>query len=147
MTDADRVRHLDLARPSGWRSVLAEAPTVAAAMAAGRLGPLRIWPAGGARLSPAAGPGWAAAGDAALSFDPLSSQGILQALRGGAFAGFACADMLAGDSAGAVRRLQSHVAATAAAYTGTHAETYGREDRWPKSPFWARRQAILAAVA
>ena len=33
-----------------------------------------------AALDPCAGPGWVAAGDAALSFDPVSSQGLLNAL-------------------------------------------------------------------
>ncbi|MEV0530973.1 FAD-dependent monooxygenase [Kitasatospora sp. NPDC050463] len=47
----------------------------------------RWTPAHGLRLSPAAGPGWVAAGDAALAFDPLSSQGILTALHTGARAG------------------------------------------------------------
>ena len=32
-------------------------------------------------LQPAVGPGWVAAGDAAMTVDPLSSQGILNALR------------------------------------------------------------------
>ncbi|MDQ0462649.1 flavin-dependent dehydrogenase [Caulobacter ginsengisoli] len=143
MTDADQVRALGLASPTAWRR--AATPAIAAAVS--RLGPLRVWPAGGSRLTPAAGPGWAAAGDAAVSFDPLSSQGITQALRGGAFAGFAAADMLAGDAAGAVRRLEAHVTATWAAYSQTHADTYAREDRWPGSPFWLRRRGRALAVA
>ena len=36
-----------------------------------------------ARLQPLAGPAWFAAGDAACSFDPLSSQGLLNALYSG----------------------------------------------------------------
>jgi hypothetical protein len=36
--------------------------------------------AGGTTLLPATGDRWAAAGDAALSFDPLSAQGLLDAL-------------------------------------------------------------------
>jgi flavin-dependent dehydrogenase len=143
MTDAAQVRALDLAAPTGWRRALT--PAIAAATT--RLGPIRIWPAGGARLTPAAGPGWAAAGDAAVSFDPLSSQGITQALRGGAFAGFAAADMLAGDVAGAARRLEAYVSATFAAYSQTHAEVYARETRWAGRPFWLRRQGRALAVA
>jgi flavin-dependent dehydrogenase len=42
--------------------------------------------AGGARLEPLHGNGWLACGDAALSFDPLSSQGLLTALYSGKFA-------------------------------------------------------------
>jgi flavin-dependent dehydrogenase len=42
--------------------------------------------AGGGRLEYSAGEGWLACGDAALAFDPLSSQGILSALYGGMLA-------------------------------------------------------------
>jgi flavin-dependent dehydrogenase len=42
--------------------------------------------AGGARLEPLHGNGWLACGDAALSFDPLSSQGLLTALYSGKLA-------------------------------------------------------------
>jgi flavin-dependent dehydrogenase len=42
--------------------------------------------AGGARLEPFHGDGWLACGDAALSFDPLSSQGLLTALYSGKLA-------------------------------------------------------------
>ncbi len=143
MTEASSVRALELASPAGWRRAIT--PAIAAAVS--RLGPLKTWPAGHGRLTPVAGPGWAATGDAAISFDPLSSQGIAQALRGGAFAGFAAADMLAGDGAGAARRLEAHVAATWAAYSATHAENYAREFRWPNSPFWLRRRVKALAVA
>jgi flavin-dependent dehydrogenase len=42
--------------------------------------------AGSARLEPFHGDGWLACGDAALSFDPLSSQGLLTALYSGKLA-------------------------------------------------------------
>ncbi len=48
-----------------------------------RLGPTRGAEASGARLDRFSGAGWIAAGDAALSFDPLSSQGIFNALYTG----------------------------------------------------------------
>lgn len=141
MTEGAEVKALDLTRPTGWRRAAPEA------FQAERLGPLRVFPAGGGRLDRVAGPGWAAAGDAAVSFDPLSSQGITQALRGGAFAGYAVADMLAGDTARAVQRLEAHRTATWAAYAAAHAEVYGREGRWPESPFWLGRRARALAAA
>jgi hypothetical protein len=39
------------------------------------------------RVSPAAGPGWLLAGDAAASLDPTSSKGVLKALLSGTMAG------------------------------------------------------------
>lgn len=140
MTEGAEVKAQNLARPNGWRRAAPEA------FQAERLGPLRVFPAGGGRLDRVAGPGWAAAGDAAVSFDPLSSQGIAQALRGGAFAGYAVADMLAGDSQ-AASRLNAHAAAVWAGYAQAHARTYSREGRWGSSSFWARRRVARLAAA
>jgi flavin-dependent dehydrogenase len=81
------------------------------------------------------GPGWAATGDAAVSFDPLSSQGVVTALVMGREAGRLAAGLVsAADYAaeyGAL--LDEHVA--------LQREYYALETRWPDSPFWARRQA------
>lgn len=43
------------------------------------------------------GDGWLATGDAAAAFDPITSQGLFNALSGGFFAGQAAADAIAGD--------------------------------------------------
>ncbi|APX10645.1 NAD(P)/FAD-dependent oxidoreductase [Tateyamaria omphalii] len=42
--------------------------------------------------------GWVATGDAAAAFDPISSQGLFNALSGGFFAGNAVADAIGGDA-------------------------------------------------
>lgn len=47
-------------------------------------------------LTPMAGRGWLAAGDAAAAFDPIASQGLFNALSGGFFAGNAAADTVLG---------------------------------------------------
>lgn len=89
-------------------------------------------------LQPFAGPGWTAAGDAALSFDPLSSQGLLTALFTGRAAAQAIAATLAGAEhamAGYARRLS----AIRQAYQANLALYYGVERRWAAEPFWARR--------
>jgi flavin-dependent dehydrogenase len=95
--------------------------------------------AGVAHLEQLAGCGWVAAGDAALSFDPLSSQGILTALLMGSGAGHAIAAILMrGDRQPLVwwgteyaRLLETHLRLRAA--------FYALERRWPNAPFWARR--------
>jgi len=70
--------------PDSWtarlRSTRFLAPLVAAA---GPFGAPLGSPAGGSRLEPCRGEGWAACGDAAMAFDPLSSQGLLGAMAGG----------------------------------------------------------------
>ena len=90
------------------------------------------------RVQPAAGAGWVAAGDAAMSFDPLSSQGILKALRTGKIASFVALDCLAGNSA-SIGRYEATITADYEAYRRVKATFYAMETRWPLSPFWARR--------
>ncbi|MBV9775001.1 MAG: NAD(P)/FAD-dependent oxidoreductase [Gemmatimonadetes bacterium] len=94
--------------------------------------------AGSARLDRFVGEGWIGAGDAALSFDPLSSQGILTALYTGMLAGRALHAHLAGDGAALpayVDRLeQIHLV-----YERNRAAFYGFEARWTRLPFWSRR--------
>lgn len=95
----------------------------------------------GACLPQVAGPGWFACGDAAGSFDPLSSQGLFNALYTGLAAGQAADRALAGDDAGAQALHQRRLADIRAAYRAHLADWYGLERRWPQSPFWARRHS------
>lgn len=137
----------DLAPPAGLRD---GASLLAAARALPGMGPLlaasRFVPDGGAmataahsaRLDAAAGPGWLAAGDAAISFDPLSSQGIFNALYTGLCAAEAAGRALEGDAA-AHAGYNSEIAAIGEAYRIHLAYCYGRERRWPSAPFWRRR--------
>jgi flavin-dependent dehydrogenase len=87
------------------------------------------------------GPGWAATGDAAVAFDPLSSQGLVTALVMGREAGCVAAGLVsATDYAAEYRSLLDEHLALRRAY-------YAMETRWPDSPFWARRQRRLATPA
>ncbi|MFG1272749.1 NAD(P)/FAD-dependent oxidoreductase [Xanthobacter flavus] len=86
------------------------------------------------------GPRWCAAGDAAMTFDPLSSQGISAAILMGARAGGLVAAALAGEGAA--------FAAWAEDYRTLQGETadLGRhyalmETRWRDAPFWSRRRS------
>jgi len=100
--------------------------------------PARICAAHGARLASAAGPGWLAVGDAAMSFDPLSSQGLFHALYTGMKGGEAAARLLAGDGeAGAA--FAAALEPVWDAYLSHRAIYYGMERRWPDAPFWRRR--------
>jgi flavin-dependent dehydrogenase len=81
-----------------------------------------------------------AAGDAAMTFDPLSSQGILKALRSGKLASFVAVDFL-------LRGVDTHERYTRLAraeydeYEWVKRTYYSEERRWPAAPFWARRHA------
>jgi flavin-dependent dehydrogenase len=101
--------------------------------------------AGSACLVPFAGPGWLAAGDAALSFDPLSSQGILTSLYTGMLAGQALHAHLSGES-GALARYLHRLGAIGEAYWRNRAAFYAYEARWPERPFWRRRSGMLSEV-
>ncbi|WP_035060982.1 tryptophan 7-halogenase [Andreprevotia chitinilytica] len=89
--------------------------------------------------TPPAGPGWFAVGDAAISFDPLSSQGLFNALYTGLAAAEACDRGLRGDataSDGYCHELES----IATAYRQHLGFWYGEEKRWRDAVFWQRRQ-------
>lgn len=86
----------------------------------------------------AAGDGWLAAGDAAMALDPLSSQGLFNALATGLEAGDATLALLAGDDR-ASQRYAERMRQIWHAYLRHHALYYSMEHRWPQSPFWRRR--------
>src|SRR4029434_4989904 len=59
----------------------------------------RVVAANSSRLDSVSGHGWLAVGDAAMAFDPLSSQGLMHALASGMRAGEALHSCLAGEAA------------------------------------------------
>lgn len=84
--------------PGIWMKALEETKHVSSLIEQSRhiLGP-RACDARGAYLEQAQGKGWLAVGDAALAFDPLSSQGIFNALYTGMRGGQAVIKALEGD--------------------------------------------------
>jgi flavin-dependent dehydrogenase len=93
----------------------------------------------GASLTPVAGHGWLAAGDAALAFDPLAAQGLFNAMYLGLAAAEAAHRHLAGDET-ALADYGAEVSAIREAYRMRHAAWYQLESRWPDQPFWSRRR-------
>jgi hypothetical protein len=87
-------------------------------------------------LHPVAGPRWLAIGDAASSFDPLSSQGIAKALR----AGLRAADVI---RTGRDEAYGQQIAAEFERYLETREHFYRIEARWPQHPFWNRRHGKI----
>ncbi|MFJ2212277.1 NAD(P)/FAD-dependent oxidoreductase [Streptomyces sp. NPDC101062] len=101
---------------------------------------LRRAPAHSVFLDRVWGDGWVAAGDAAVAFDPLSSQGVLTALYTGMGAGQAVDARLRGDAA-ALAGYEDGVRRARAAYVRGHRIVHARETRWAHRVFWARRLA------
>lgn len=124
-----------------WRRLLAESTFTRERLAANDYGLAnapRFASAGSAILQPVAGPGWAACGDAAASFDPLSSHGIATALATGTDAAQACEALQFGDDA-PMERYSDRVRRSFALYLDAKAQVYAQESRWPGARFWAAR--------
>jgi flavin-dependent dehydrogenase len=139
MTDADLLTPEAISAPV-WEAALAQAPHTAERRdRATRIGSPRAWPAGSDTLSPPLGEGWVAAGDAAASFDPLSSLGVGHAVASGIQAARIVENRLMGDDALA-EVYPDDLARHRAAYMARRAAFYAAETRFPDAPFWRRRQ-------
>lgn len=92
------------------------------------------------RLDQFTGRNWIATGDAALSFDPLSSKGICNALYTGLRGGQAVLAALGGDSA-AIVHYASHLTEIYRVYLLQLIQMYAAESRWRDQRFWAGRIA------
>jgi flavin-dependent dehydrogenase len=104
-----------------------------------------VHPAESRRLDPCIGLGWVAAGDAAAAFDPLSSLGIGHALTSGIQAARIVDERLRGNEELALA-YPTDVLRHVSAFLDSRYRLYAAEQRWPLSPFWARRHAQQAAA-
>lgn len=95
------------------------------------------------RLDAMSGARWLAIGDAAMAFDPLSSQGIVKAFDHAQRAATSIAAYLAGEGH-ALARLASEFEGEYADYRGRRTSYYRMETRWRGAPFWQRRHAEIA---
>ena len=140
MTDADLFGKASKRTPNYWQQQRRKAPHTSARIESRALesGPF-IFAANSSRLSHLAGKNWLAVGDAAMAFDPLSSQGVYNALMSGLLAAAAIECSCDGDH----RELHRYAAAIEdnfAKYLVVREKYYRRETRWPNSPFWKRRR-------
>ncbi len=109
-------------------------------------GPPQLTSAGTAWLEPVAGKAWAAAGDAAASFDPLSSHGIASALWSGRSAANAALAALQGDRAPLARYAQT-IAQAVENFLAQRRAVYAQERRFAGHPFWRRRAQTVNSAA
>jgi flavin-dependent dehydrogenase len=87
------------------------------------------------RLEQFSGDGWLAIGDAAMSFDPLSGQGILKAMQ----LGIKAAEVVTGKSLESRASFDQWNEATWNQFAQSRSSYYSMERRWPDPVFWARR--------
>jgi flavin-dependent dehydrogenase len=91
------------------------------------------------RLDEPAGEGWLAVGDAAMSFDPLSSEGISKGVEWGKRAAAVAAALCRNDRS-ELRGYEREIERTFSEYLMTRYRYYAAEARWPECPFWRRRR-------
>lgn len=163
-TDVDLVSPAIRHDPVSWHAMLLKAPSIGSLVhEAGARAPetLRVLAADSRRLRqpqargtptrrvrPALQPVLVAAGDAAMAFDPLSSQGILSAIQSAEESVAEVLACLSGDSEAVARTsaVRGQVAEERwSRYVERLRVAYRDEQRWPDSPFWARRHARSAA--
>jgi flavin-dependent dehydrogenase len=118
--------------PEGFQTLVALTRYVSRRLDGGA-SQLAVVSAATTRLESFHGPEWLAAGDAAMTFDPLSSQGIYTALYGGMKAAEAL-------QSGSADVLAESLGRVFDAYLQNRRIYYGDEQRWPESPFWRSRQ-------
>lgn len=118
--------HTEAATAASWHERLARTRYLAPLLeGAGDFPPPRGSPAGGARLVPFGGDGWAACGDAAMAFDPLSSQGLLGAMAGGEMLATA---LLAGNRGAALAGYGARLDEIWRIYADRRASYYARDN-------------------
>lgn len=143
-TDADLARETRARDDAGWEALLEKAPHTRRRLLGARFEEApRLRPADSVILdrlaaNDAAGGAWLAVGDAASTFDPLSSHGIVKALRQATFAAYAIADHLRGDGA-ALEKYAAILRREFSDFLSAKRDFYREENRWPSSPFWRRR--------
>jgi flavin-dependent dehydrogenase len=90
-------------------------------------------------LEQVGGHNWLAVGDAAMAWDPLSSQGLTNALRTGILAAHTIVEAHR-ERTSDLSRYEATIAQDFKEYQRLRLHFYGRARRWPQSPFWKRRQ-------
>lgn len=128
------VTDVDLVGPDrlrAWSEALAQAPTIHALVGSTVVDGVAVFPAGATYREEIHGDRWVAVGDAAVSVDPLSSQGLITGIVMAAHA----ARLVGGDLADWERNYR----AVLAEHEEARAWLYSEEKRWPGAPFWARR--------
>lgn len=127
--------------PGAWRTLIGETMYISQWIATAgyaAAAPPRLASAGTVWLEAAAGDGWAAVGDAAAAFDPLSSHGMTTALWSAHQAARAAVAWRNRDPEPLARYAEA-VARGVYDFRRQQAQVYAQERRFADRPFWRRR--------
>jgi len=141
MTDADVEKRLQLTHIASWAEQMQQSPrTYARTQGMTMRGDLSIRAANTRCLHNTCGENWLAVGDAASSFDPLTSDGITRALQLGMQSAHAIGAHLSGKKT-AIKTYQAEMQSEFESNLLRRTEIYRSESRWKNSAFWTRRQS------
>jgi flavin-dependent dehydrogenase len=144
MTDIDLMRTRGWSAPeSWWRFLRAQHHTWDRVKKGHLAGHPSIIPAFSARLDRVVGGDWMAVGDAAATYDPLSSSGIARAIDSGVNAARAIYTYLQSGRGAALIDYDRRRRESFEIYWETRQRYYDMERRWPQSPFWRRRRRLV----
>ncbi|WP_299817321.1 NAD(P)/FAD-dependent oxidoreductase [uncultured Roseibium sp.] len=140
-SDPETVRQRALCNARDWLCELKETRHIAPIVAGREFNLERplTYPALSFILDKISGDNWLAVGDAASSYDPISSQGIYKALFDGLSAAKIIVQYLAGE-ANSLDAYQIDILSRFNHYLENRNFFYAMEKRWPNSLFWTRRQ-------
>jgi flavin-dependent dehydrogenase len=142
MTDADLLADTGYSPYNYWLRQLPEAAlTSTRAGTQNSLTERKVVSAASLVRRPVYGTNWLAAGDASFAFDPLSGQGVYNAMNGGILAAEALIARFDGNSE-SFAEYASWVNSKFSSYLHTRRIFYSKEQRWPRSPFWRRRHSF-----
>lgn len=147
MTDADLLRE-DGATPLETWLARRERSETASELLTDVPDKVRVSPARTRRLAKFSGERWLAVGDAAMSLDPLSAQGIAKGFRFGLMGGEAIVAAWDGDLQG-LQNYQTTMDSEFRDYLRARTAYYSQVGEWRDQPFWARRctEVSTASVA
>jgi flavin-dependent dehydrogenase len=128
------------ASPQEWKQAMRNTRYISAAFHSATFkSPLHAIDASSSYLNHFSGEGWLACGDAAMSFDPISSQGIMSALYTGMTAATAVHTALA-DDAIALNSYTDRLEKIRSTYSLRCQTIYQSETRWLNNSFWLQFQ-------
>lgn len=123
-----------------WKSVLSETSILKDLLSSGTDCKVMGWDANSAKSVKVAGDNWLAIGDAAISFDPLSSHGISNAVYCANAASKAISAHLEGNALTSFKTYDQNISQIFDEYLKHKSMLYRAEKRWKESGFWKKIQ-------
>lgn len=142
MTDADLYKKEDYNAQNFYKKLLQTTNFTKKRYAGSLLENIKIYAANSYIMTKTHGTNWMAIGDAAMAFDPLSSQGIYKAIKSGINAAAIIHEQFT-YNINALENYSNSLHATFEKYMHLRKLYYLQEKRWSQSLFWKRRHTDI----